>query len=217
MLIYIIRHGETALNAKRVRQGWLDEPLNEAGRRLAVLTGQALKGVVFDGCFSSPLIRASETARILLRESGNEKVPVQTDDRLKEIDFGEEDGTPIFESRLGPETARLFFEDPFRFPGCPGGETVRQVCERTQAFLRELTARNDGKTYLIGIHGCALRAMLNPYYSDPSDFWHGRVPPNCSVSLLKAADGQVTLLEDDRIYYDPSLLVDHYRQADRQA
>ena len=212
MLIYIIRHGETALNAKRVRQGWLDEPLNESGRRLAVLTGQALKGIRFDGCFSSPLIRASETAEIVLRESGNGAIRMQTDERLKEIGFGEEDGTPIFESSLGPETARLFFDDPFRFPGCPGGETIRRVCERTQGFLRELIARNDEKTYLIGIHGCALRAMLNPYYSDPSDFWHGRVPPNCSVSLLKAQNGEAVLLEDDKIFYDPSLLVDHYRQ-----
>ena len=47
MLIYIIRHGETALNVRRVKQGWLDEPLNESGRHLAVLTGQALKGVRF--------------------------------------------------------------------------------------------------------------------------------------------------------------------------
>ena len=67
MLIYIIRHGETALNVRRVKQGWLDEPLNESGRHLAVLTGQALKGVRFDECVSSPLVRARETAEILLR------------------------------------------------------------------------------------------------------------------------------------------------------
>ena len=213
MLIYIIRHGETALNVRRVKQGWLDEPLNESGRHLAVLTGQALKGVRFDECVSSPLVRARETAEILLRESGNGLVPVQTDDRLKEICFGEEENLPIMESRLHPDEARLFFEDPFRFRGYPGGESIRQVCERTQVFLRELIAKDDGRTWLIGIHGCALRAMLNPYYPDPEDFWHGHVPPNCSVTVLEALKGKVTIREDDRIYYDPALLVDHYRKT----
>ena len=42
MKIYILRHGETTLNSKGVMQGWLDEPLNENGRKLAVLSGQAI-------------------------------------------------------------------------------------------------------------------------------------------------------------------------------
>lgn len=40
MQIYILRHGETALNAKGVMQGRLDEPLNQSGRELAALTGK---------------------------------------------------------------------------------------------------------------------------------------------------------------------------------
>ena len=62
MKIYILRHGETTLNSKGVMQGWLDEPLNENGRKLAALSGQAMKGVHFDECISSPFIRATETA-----------------------------------------------------------------------------------------------------------------------------------------------------------
>ena len=58
MKIYIIRHGETDMNARAVMQGWMDEPLNTSGRDLAVITGRAMRGIHFDGCFSSPLIRA---------------------------------------------------------------------------------------------------------------------------------------------------------------
>ena len=216
MRIYIIRHGETALNAGRVKQGWLDEPLNGSGRYLAELTGRALRGVRFDACVSSPLIRARETAEIVLRESGNANVPVETDERLKEICFGEEEGRPVTECSRDPEAARLFFADPFRFPGYPGGENIAQVCARTQDFLKELIARDDGRTWLIGIHGCALRAMLNPYYTNPADFWHGHVPPNCSVTILDVRDGQAVITEDDRIYYDPALLVDHYRDMTKR-
>ncbi|MBQ4323682.1 MAG: histidine phosphatase family protein, partial [Clostridia bacterium] len=72
MLIYIIRHGETDLNVKGVLQGWVDEPLNESGMRLARITGKKMESVRFDGCFSSPLKRAAETARIVLEASGND-------------------------------------------------------------------------------------------------------------------------------------------------
>ena len=86
MTIYILRHGETALNAKGVMQGWLDEPLNENGRKLALLSGRAMKGLRFDRCISSPLVRATETADIILRESGN-SVETQIDERLNVWDY----------------------------------------------------------------------------------------------------------------------------------
>ena len=82
MKFYILRHGETALNTKGVMQGWLDEPLNENGRKLAALSGQAMKGIRFDRCISSPFVRATETAEILLRESGN-AANIMIDDRIR--------------------------------------------------------------------------------------------------------------------------------------
>ena len=215
MKIYVIRHGETELNVRQVKQGWLDSKLNEAGRHLAALTGQALKDVRFDACVTSPLSRARETVEIVLRESGNGSVPVQTDDRLKEINFGREENTPASSSLLDPETAKLFYTDALRFPGFPGGESVRELRARTGAFLKELAARNDEKTWLIGTHGCALRAMLNPLYEHPEHFWQGKVPPNCSVTILKVQDGVPVILESDRIFYDPALATDHYRGIPR--
>ena len=91
MQIYILRHGETALNAKGVMQGRLDEPLNQSGRELAALTGKAIKGIHFDRCISSPLCRARETAELVLRESGNAP-SMELDDRIQEIDFGDLEG-----------------------------------------------------------------------------------------------------------------------------
>lgn len=211
MKIYVIRHGETELNVKHVKQGWMDAPLNQAGRDLAVLTGRAMNGIRFDACVTSPLSRARETVEIVLRESGNGDVPVRTDDRLKEIHFGEEENTTAAETSLDPDTARLFLMDALRFPGFPGGESVRDVCRRTGEFLRELAADREHETWLVGTHGCALRAMINPFYEHPEHFWQGCVPPNCAVTILEVRDGRITLEESDKIYYDPSLLVDHYK------
>ena len=169
-----------------------------------------MKGIRFDGCFSSPLIRAKETVEIVLRESGND-VPVVLDDRIREISFGDRENTKL--SEMGEEGVR-FMQDPFQMERFPNGESVRDVCERTQAFLKELAAQDDGKTYLIGTHGCAVRAMLNFLYEDPSRFWQDHVPYNCSVNILEAKGGVLRFIEKDKIYYDPELVVDRYRMPD---
>ena len=207
MKLYIIRHGETDLNAKSVMQGWVDPPINQSGRELAAMTGQAMKDIRFDRCISSPLSRARETAEIVLRESGNE-IPITTDDRLREMSCGDIEEKSITE--MG-DAARLFFVDPFRFPGFPNGETIQDLCSRTQEFFRELTSVDDGKTYLISTHGCAMRAMLNYLFDDPSDYWRGRAPYNCAVCIVEADGGLPRITELDKVYYDQSLIVDHYK------
>ncbi|MCR4616269.1 MAG: histidine phosphatase family protein [Clostridiales bacterium] len=208
MNLYIIRHGETDLNAKGVMQGRLDEPLNQSGRELAVLTGQAMKDIRFDYCISSPFDRAMETVKIVLRESGN-NIPISTDDRICEIDFGDIEGKKLEE--MGPE-GYMFYMDPLHFKGFPNGEKVTDVCERTQEFLKELIAKDDGKNYLIGTHGCAVRAMVNFLYDDPSDYWRGHAPYNCSVNIVTVENGVPRLAAEDKVYYDESLIVDHFKQ-----
>ena len=76
------------MNALGVMQGWMDVPLNESGRQLATITGQRMRGIRFDECISSPLLRALETCEIPLRESGNH-TPISIDSRIQEINFGE--------------------------------------------------------------------------------------------------------------------------------
>ncbi|MBR3363533.1 MAG: histidine phosphatase family protein, partial [Solobacterium sp.] len=81
-------------------------------------------------------------------------------------------------------------------------------------FLAETAALDQNMTVLVSTHGTALRAMLNRLYEDPSDFWHGHVPYNCAVSLVETEDGTMVLKEDDRIFYDQSLIVDRYARND---
>ena len=211
MLIYVIRHGETELNKSGVVQGATDEHLNQSGRDIAAVTGRNMRGIHFDACISSPLARARETAEIVLRESGNSGVEIRMDDRIREINCGDIEGKKLMEASMPPEEAELFFRDPFCFPGFPNGENIRQVVGRTQDFLRELAARDDGKTYLVSTHGCALRAMLNFLYDDPEDYWQGHAPYNCAVSIIESEDGKLKLLEADRLFYDVSLAVDRYK------
>jgi len=115
------------------------------------------------------------------------------------------------ESEIDTDAVNDFFGKPDMNVTFPGGESLNQVAKRTQEFLMELIGRNDDKTYLVSTHGCALRCMLNMLYDDPTDYWHGHVPYNCSVSVISAKDGKVSLLEDDRIYYDKEQIVDRYK------
>ena len=90
MTIYILRHGQTEMNSSKLLQSRSDTLLNDTGLRQAEETGKWLRenGIVFDRIFSSPLKRALDTARI----AAGDGVPVVTDDRLLEMDYGPYEG-----------------------------------------------------------------------------------------------------------------------------
>lgn len=69
MKLLIMRHGETLWNTEGRLQGQTDIPLNEAGKAMAVSCGKGMSGVPVDLCVSSPLIRAVETAELVLGEN----------------------------------------------------------------------------------------------------------------------------------------------------
>ena len=178
MKIYVIRHGETGANEEGRLQGWLDEPLNDLGIKLAVETGEALKGVKFTAAFSSPLIRARKTAELLLSNSGNSDTKITIDNRLKEIHMGTWEGKYIKgdKCQIPREKIKAFFANPFQCGTMPEGESADQVCARTQEFFRELIRKDLDSTVLVSTHGFAMRALLNPLYENKSDFWQGHVP-----------------------------------------
>ncbi|MBR1752384.1 MAG: histidine phosphatase family protein [Ruminococcus sp.] len=63
-MIYIIRHGKTELNKNNVLQGRSDHPLNDEGIKQAQRAAELFKGISLDYVYSSPLIRAVQTAKI---------------------------------------------------------------------------------------------------------------------------------------------------------
>jgi len=205
MLLYIIRHGETQFNADRRLQGQFDAPLNDYGRELARKTALGLQDVPFDLVLTSPLERAVETAKLVL---GNREIPFMTDQRLIEFGMGEWESL-LFEEIYRLDTEQIFqmyWDDTFNYPGAPGGESTMKVLERTKAFWDEVIHNPEyqNKTILISSHGGTIRAILHNIYEDKNDFWHGHVPPNCSLNIVSVEDGIVTLLEEDKIYYVPT-------------
>ena len=200
MKIYIVRHGETPWNAQHRVQGMADVSLNENGIELAKITGEALRDIPCDFVISSPLTRALQTARCLL---GNREIPLYTDSRIREISFGVMEGVSLQEEGEFAQTFRQFFKDPKEYEPPKDGESLDEVCSRTGDFLTELLKKEEWEnaTVLIVSHGCAVRAMLQRFYKDDLGFWHGQVPPNCSVNILEARHGKAVLTAEDQVYY----------------
>lgn len=199
MKLYIIRHGETSWNVQRRLQGTSDTDLNENGITLAKRTGEALKEIPFDLCFTSPLKRAKMTAELIL---AGRDIPIYDDERLREISFGEWEGR---DSALLPaHMLDNFFHHTEVYEPPKGGESIREICTRTKDFFQELIYREklQDKTLLIASHGCAVRALLQNVYADAEirNFWHGCVPPNCGVNIVEVADGRAELLEEDIVF-----------------
>lgn len=201
MLIYIVRHGLTEWNKLKKLQGAADVPLAKEGILLAEKTGEALKDVKFDICFTSPLSRARQTAECVL---GDRNVPIIPDKRIQEINFGDLEGSCVRDAEgnyIDPQV-EMFFRDPVIFKRPENGEDIFDVIARTKDFWEEKTSDPSltDKTVLVASHGCAVRALLQNIYHDPENFWHGCVPPNCCVNLVEVKNGKTVLLEEDKVY-----------------
>ena len=149
MKIYLIRHGETEWNHLRKMQGQMDIPLNEYGIELAEKTAEGMKDIKFDRIFASPLVRAKKTAEII---AANSCVEVETDDRLKEINFGEGEGSDINEVKAdSSHPLHNFFIHPEQFVPMEGGENFAQVQKRGLEFLKEVVFPLEGSVENVAV------------------------------------------------------------------
>ncbi len=170
-MIYIIRHGKTEMNRANALQGRSDLPLNEEGIAQAKRAAKQLSGVRFSHVFSSPLIRAVETARLVAPD-----VSPTLDERLIEMDYGPYEGTDL--GHLPPEIL-TFFSDFAHNPAPEGMEQLSSVVERAGRFLEEIKdLRGD---ILISTHAIAMKGLLEYLTPDSNGGYWSRYIGNCAV------------------------------------
>jgi len=182
-LLYIMRHGRTDWNERHKLQGRTDIPLNAEGRRMAENAAEEYRSVPLDVCWCSPLIRARETAEILLR---GRDVPILTDDRLLELSFGSYEG--LENSFSIPDCpVNVIFQAPEKYTASVGGaETFDELFARTGAFLREVIdpLMEEGKDVLIVGHGVMNLSIISQVRNLPrKDFWSTGIE-NCKMIRL---------------------------------
>ena len=170
-MLYIMRHGKTDWNKRHKLQGRTDIPLNDEGRMMAEKACIEYQDVHFDICFSSPLSRAVETAKIVLK---NRHIPIITDDRLVEMSFGEYEGVEnSFETPDLP--INVMFTNPEKYVESVGGaKTFEELYKRTGSFLKEVVEPllKEGKDVLIVGHGMMNTSIIAQIRNIPiKDFW----------------------------------------------
>lgn len=156
MKLILVRHGETVLNAKNVAQGWMDDHLNENGRRQAEQVSARLKSLKISAIYSSDLKRARETAEIIAKPHGLKVVQLKA---LREQNFGKAEGVNRDEINKRFDN---FLEkrktDPDLAP--PSGESFRQLMKRIKKALDAIYQKHTEGTVVVVTHGGSKRAAM---------------------------------------------------------
>ncbi len=182
MELYIVRHGETNWNATKLLQGRSDIDLNKNGRNAAIKLGDALdkQQITFDVIYSSPLIRAYETACLI---RGRKDTSIIRDQRLIELCFGIQEGLPYSEWPEGDH----FFHQPELYIPAKNAESLDELKVRARSFIQEVIEPQYDTTerILIVAHG-ALNKGIMSYLEDldTAHFWGERLQKNCEASVF---------------------------------
>ena len=200
MKLYLIRHGETDWNKEKRLQGQSDTELNEYGIELARITGETLKDIRFDYIFSSPLKRAYKTAELI---RGDRNIEIITDERLKEISFGVNEGV---RSELITKDFHYFFDAPDRYVPAEGGETYEELCLRSKNFIDTvivpLSLSKPDATVLITAHGALNKSiMIYLNHLEIKNMWDGIFQKNCCVNIFDINGFDFKMLQEAKVYY----------------
>lgn len=175
--LYLLRHGQTEFNVKKLVQGRCDSPLTVLGHQQARAAAAWLKahGVVPDKVVSSPLSRAMDTASLVATELLGPDAAVEPCEGIIERSYG------TFEE--GPHDALPTDvwdpgEDLIPF----GGEGSHALQERMVATLTNLMSAKDTETLLAVSHGSASRQFIKA--AVPESFELPDKLPNCAIMIF---------------------------------
>lgn len=188
-LLTLVRHGQTDWNLARRIQGSTDIPLNETGRNDARTAAAHLAGTTHHAIYTSPLLRARETAEIISAELGL-GAPVLVPD-IREREFGEGEGMLVSEymATYGD------WQSPV-----PGAETLDDVAERSlralDAIARDSRRRSTpvAESVVVVAHGGVIRALID-HVSGGTLPRVGDQIVNGSAHRFEASPGMLRLLD----------------------
>ena len=184
---YLIRHGETEWNVKRIMQGHNDSPLTELGINQAKDLAKKLRHIHFDKIFSSDILRAKRTAEIIASER---KLAVATTKLLRERTFGKYEGWTIdkyykkFEQYF-VENQKLSEIETYKRKPDADIESDEEIVNRLIIFIREVAVGFPGKTVLVVTHGGIMRGFLiHLGYGTRKELGGGAVKNTAYIKLL---------------------------------
>ncbi len=202
--LYLVRHGETDWNREGRLQGLTDSALNEVGRSQARSLADRLTGLECDALYTSPLLRAVETAEFLAETL--HRTPI-VHHGLRERDVGAWGGMTYAEVRsVYPDEwdRSVAGEDV----AIGGGESKRIVQTRMEHALEQIGAHHAGGSVVVVSHGLALKTLLCGLIG--LDLRHSEriaTGANTSLTVFENRNGapRLTMLADTA-HLEPSLV-----------
>ena len=162
--LVLVRHGQSEWNKKNLFTGWKDPGLTDLGVEEAVQAGNILKEkeINFDVMFTSDLLRAQETGRLILEQMNQSEISIIKDQRLNERNYGDLAGLNKDDARekWGAEQVHIWRRS-FDVPP-PGGESLKNTAERVLPYfeLEIIPKIKEGLNVLVAAHGNSLRALV---------------------------------------------------------
>ena len=175
--LYLLRHGQTEFNVKKLVQGRCDSPLTNLGRQQAQTAAAWLKvhGVVPDKVVSSPLGRAMDTASLVACELLGPDAAAEPCEGIIERYYGSFEEGP---HGALPTDVWDPGEDLIPF----GGEGSQALQERMVSTLANLMSADDVETVLAVSHGSASRQFIKA--AAPEGFELPAKLPNCAIMIF---------------------------------
>ena len=188
-ILLLIRHGETDWNRSGRVMGDQSIPLNQTGERQAQVCAEILSRTPITGIFTSPVLRAVQTAEILRRPH---ETPVQYIPELREIGVG--DWINRYWQDFADDPAKRDWYTQPNIARPSGGETLREVQHRAVAAVEQVIDSGQDKPYVFVSHGDVIRTILAHYlHLDLAIIRHAKID-HVSVSGLELAGHHAQLL-----------------------
>ena len=200
MNLILIRHGQSEWNALNQFTGWKDPDLTAKGIEEAHNAGRIINNlkINFDLVFTSALIRAQNTAEIILKEI-NQPLSTIKNQALNERNYGDLAGLNKDDARKrwGDEQVHIWRRS-YDVPP-PGGESLKDTGERVLPFfMKEILPHVcEGKNVLVAAHGNSLRSLIKflDNISD-EDIVKLEIPTGAPIRYVINEDGSVKSKKD---------------------
>ncbi|WP_270771176.1 histidine phosphatase family protein [Intestinibacter bartlettii] len=193
--IYIVRHGQTEWNLLGKTQGHGNSDLTPKGIEQAELLADSMTKYPIDYIYSSDLGRAYQTAEII----GNKlNIEVEKTESLREMNFGTWEGRIIKDIiEEDPELYKMWRNEP-HLAKIPQGETLSQIKERTDAFIKEINEKYDGKHIVLVTHSLCARIMLLSFLDSDVKNIYRINQANTALNIIELRDyGPVVMKMND--------------------
>ena len=185
-VFYLVRHGEHMLQGRLAAGRTPGIGLSPKGREEAAAVAKRLTSEKIDALYTSPLDRTRETAEII---GGRLGLPARLREDVIELDFGEWTGLSFDQVRA--DNRWELWRSCRSIAAIPGGESWRQVQDRTVNALFDLRRNHPDETVVVVSHGDVIRAALLFVLGMPLDLY-GRIEiGTASISRIRIDESGV--------------------------